>query len=1318
MESSPIHEIPENLEREERANKQAVLPKKWDEVDSIADENEEPLSPTDLQTTNIINHQNSLDRDELNNFAHQLAQPWNEPQEWLVQEDLQKTIIKESPEVHSLESSSITQDSKIETSELVDHERVEEHEEVASKPDSVGPPVDEVVKTVVIRPELSNDNEEEVLVLPDESRIITENEDDELVDEKTLDLNQQDLVMNDERESQSDDESIELDITSKDTLVQNPPLQGDVSSLEQREETLHTQSNEPVKETIESSQKIIEEENNEILKEDLLPNKIPKSSQPYPTAELTLKSPPEGSIYHSQVTVHGQSEGIQEIHWQCSELDSGGTVDVGENGSFDFDFYTFDYNGNVSLHVMGVDVEGKSHHAQLSLVNDGEGPALFLDSPLSGGMYNDSVEILGHVGPGSHDPEGIGEVASVSWKFAGEELRPVIFDSSGSFGFRVDMRQREGDVELVVVSSDHNGNVTHQSLLLEDGRLAPQMVLEGPSEGAYFGAGLRFHGSVFDPYSQNPFFEDAVEVRYEILPTDNQLRGAKLEGVLPLGRDGQFDQVISTQGLEGEQRLVLTVVGRNGKSITQTLLLQRGASDIPDFSLTPQNQSVWSEWSGVPEALGYAVLVKSDSGELRRFESPQAGITITGLENGHEYTMEVEAQTPYGLVKSHTERVLPLSPETLAPQITGEFRRIRLDWNPIPSSHSYVVYRATTPDGPFLPLDENVSGAQFIDTDVRFGQRYWYSVAPVAYANQKSQAVWGESLIAQRRSVERLARMEGFLPHSIRVEGDYAFMVSPEQGFAIVDVINPSRPRMVGSCALKGALDVAVLGEYAYVAAGEGGLKTISVSIPSRPQIVGSRRAGKSVSVQVKGNYAFLADQENGLRVLDVRDPLNPRRLYQSEGYRGEDLLVQGERAYLADPERGVVVFDLQNPLSPQHLGTYRSSEACCVSTFQNGAFLAVGHQKSGVKIYDLESSIGSAPIALIPGLSIEHIENAEDFLLLGTQDSLVLMNIRNPRDPYLFQTYAMNQVSSLSFQKDRLLVSYDDGFEVHQTYLVGSSYMVKECSTRGRSYGVSGYDQKLYVASHQGGVSIHHPQNLSLLQSVPSHFAEAVAPGLRGLYIADGSAGMRYCPNDSEVSVIFDGYGYARDVVSWESWAFGAVDQGILVLEEIPEGAQRKSFLPFNGCTALALTENGFLAAGKEVLELYAIAANGDAIKVHSLPIQAARDVAYSHGRVALLNAEGVDLYRITETKRIQKITSIDFPAAHAVTLDERYLYLSAGAEGLLMYDLKQFHQPWLVSQCPEVFAVDAWMNEQRLYVVDGENLYTVENSIPEWMQ
>jgi hypothetical protein len=148
----------------------------------------------------------------------------------------------------------------------------------------------------------------------------------------------------------------------------------------------------------------------------------------------------------------------------------------------------------------------------------------------------------------------------------------------------------------------------------------------------------------------------------------------------------------------------------------------------------------------------------------------------------------------------------------------------------------------------------------------------------------------------------------------VAVSGDHVYV----SGLDVIDVSDPTNPRLVGRVAAPGS-GVAVSGTHAYVPHADYGLQVIDVSNPASPGILGSAETpGEAYGVAVSGNLAYLGDSQCGLQVIDITYPAGPQIIgsVETPGW-AYGVAVSGTHAYVAD-RSSLQVIDVTNPSSPR----------------------------------------------------------------------------------------------------------------------------------------------------------------------------------------------------------------------------------------------------------------------------------------------------------------------------------------------------------------------------------------------------------------
>ena len=157
--------------------------------------------------------------------------------------------------------------------------------------------------------------------------------------------------------------------------------------------------------------------------------------------------------------------------------------------------------------------------------------------------------------------------------------------------------------------------------------------------------------------------------------------------------------------------------------------------------------------------------------------------------------------------------------------------------------------------------------------------------------------------------------------------------VAPENQFAILNVSDPSAPKLVGSCAGPEFPEpFAVANNHAYVPADDDGLWVIDVTNPANPRVVNhlpaANRKEAPHGVHAYGNYIFGATAGYDIFVLDISDPANPQTITARDW---DGMLTTDRESALAYPYFFVVTrdfsiraVDVSDPANPVSIGTVR----------------------------------------------------------------------------------------------------------------------------------------------------------------------------------------------------------------------------------------------------------------------------------------------------------------------------------------------------------------------------------------------------------
>lgn len=168
----------------------------------------------------------------------------------------------------------------------------------------------------------------------------------------------------------------------------------------------------------------------------------------------------------------------------------------------------------------------------------------------------------------------------------------------------------------------------------------------------------------------------------------------------------------------------------------------------------------------------------------------------------------------------------------------------------------------------------------------------------------------------------------------VKTYGHYAFVVSEETGLNVVDIDDPTAPRLVfqsDKAELAGARAVELQLRYAFVL-DQVGLKLYNITNPEHPVLVPSSTVplADARGMSLFRTYALVAAGKQGLAAINITNPEKPAQpvFYDADGAMDDcnDVTVGATNssffAYVADGRNGLRIVRLvEPPETPGHLG-------------------------------------------------------------------------------------------------------------------------------------------------------------------------------------------------------------------------------------------------------------------------------------------------------------------------------------------------------------------------------------------------------------
>ncbi len=570
---------------------------------------------------------------------------------------------------------------------------------------------------------------------------------------------------------------------------------------------------------------------------------------------------------------------------------------------------------------------------------------------------------------------------------------------------------------------------------------------------------------------------------------------------------------------------------------------------------------------------------------------------------------------------------------------------------------------------------------------------------------------------------------------ALSADGSRAFVAAGERGIHLVEIRDPSAPRLlrtlttvqpadavetmgallaVASGARIVVLDPAhpdeegligtydplregqravVQGEFAYVADSRSGLKILWRAAPDRLVQVYGESHHSTRDLWVEGDLAYVVGSD-GLRILNVGNRYRPLEIaHLPLPGEPQGLAVTPQRAFVALGDEGIAVVDIENlgqPRLRRRISVVRGARA--VIFHQDTLYAAAG--ENGLAVIDpaapgTETLLGTFAL---PGPALDLAQRGDVLYVAAGEAGLVALDISQPEAPSLvgaLPAEADHTVIGVTVAGKRAYLAEGDGFsvvDVSSPYTLGRLARIGMPATH-----IASGDETLYVL---------HGNQIALYDA-----GATADPLLLRVYRGMSKANSLAADGDRLLVSAAGEEGPALVVLS-----LLAPDRP-LELDSTPEGGTSYHAWPTNGEVWLArgyaglrrytLTEGGALlaqggyaaipAAGRLTQGEHQIAIGGRggwtrlALGEDGLPLPtgqaieglAVRDLALAGDRLAVAAGDrGVALYALADTSSATLIALRQTRGpATGVVLEGNFVYV-ADAGGLSIFD-RRYLQP-----------------------------------------
>jgi hypothetical protein len=285
----------------------------------------------------------------------------------------------------------------------------------------------------------------------------------------------------------------------------------------------------------------------------------------------------------------------------------------------------------------------------------------------------------------------------------------------------------------------------------------------------------------------------------------------------------------------------------------------------------------------------------------------------------------------------------------------GEFFELTIDGNNVFNSSSplFLELENFSPWLMFTPLNPNPTFKGSYDTpspticSLAVSDNYAYMPC-FAYAGGDSNLQIIDIRDPSNPRLKNSYDSSGY--GKVVVLGNYAYLTN--SGLQIIDISNPSNPTLKGLYNTTGITDVAISGKYVYLV-DNSSLQVIDISDPTNPKFKGSCGISPRVGqIAVSGNYAYVTSTSSMLKIIDISNPKNP--IFKSScgvPNWSVDIAVSKNYAYVTD-EEGLQIIDISDPSNPIYKRSYDMPQPLQVIISGNYAY--VTDEFNGLEIIDI----------------------------------------------------------------------------------------------------------------------------------------------------------------------------------------------------------------------------------------------------------------------------------------------------------------------------------------------------------------------------
>jgi hypothetical protein len=239
---------------------------------------------------------------------------------------------------------------------------------------------------------------------------------------------------------------------------------------------------------------------------------------------------------------------------------------------------------------------------------------------------------------------------------------------------------------------------------------------------------------------------------------------------------------------------------------------------------------------------------------------------------------------------------------------------------------------------------------------------------------------------------------------------------------------------------------------------------------------IGSLDVGTAYQVSVQDGFAYLATNE-GVVVIDIQQPDRPKKTALIETTEAAfGVVVQGDQVFVASPVDGLVIADIQNKSDPQIIGTFADAgiNEVCV----NESIVYAGTQSGNLDIINIEDPAN-------PYLLETYMGNGGSSLMVAcfqdvvyyslSEIGVIVLDVSNPSSPVNTMTIPNTQgAKDAQFVEDLLYLScVGNGVRILSVAEPLAPTTIASFNDGGEAWGIGGDSHHLWIGDLQEGIKL-----------------------------------------------------------------------------------------------------------------------------------------------------------------------------------------------------------------------------------------------------